>query len=83
MITFCILCKSEIPAVRQRRGAATCSVECQRELRRQRRSERTLMFCRLCGRRGRQPKIVGPVLHEHSAVLEPIAPENQTERKAE
>ena len=84
MITFfCVLCREPIPPERQKRHAVTCSPDHQKEYRRQRRSERALMFCRLCGRRGRQPKVVGPVLHEHSAVVEPIAPENQTERKAE
>jgi hypothetical protein len=78
MITYCILCREPIPEKRQRRGAATCKVECQRELRRQRRSERALMFCRLCGRRGRQPKVVGPVLHEHAPESAPIATENRS-----
>jgi hypothetical protein len=68
MTTFCILCRQPIPADRQRRGAATCSSEHQREYRRLRRSERALRFCRLCGRKAKKLKTSGPVLHEHSEV---------------
>ena len=68
MTTFCILCKSEIPADRQRRGAVTCSPEYQREYRRQRRSERATRNCRLCGRKAKKLRLTEPVLQEHSEV---------------
>lgn len=68
MTTFCILCKAEIPADRQRRGACTCSPEHARELRRQRRAEHALRFCRLCGRKARCPKPVEAVRMEHSEI---------------
>ena len=67
MNTFCILCRAEIPADRQRRGAVTCCPEHQREYRRQRRAERSLKFCRLCGRKARKAKQAGRVLQEHVA----------------
>ena len=70
MITYCILCRAEIPEKRARRGAITCSPDHQQEYRRQRRSERALKFCRLCGRKARRPKVVASVLQEHSAIGE-------------
>lgn len=66
MTTFCILCRAEIPPDRQRRGACTCSSDHARELRRQRRAEHALRFCRLCGRKARRPKPVEAVRMEHS-----------------
>jgi hypothetical protein len=66
MTTFCILCRAEIPPDRQRRGACTCSSDHARELRRQRRAEHALRFCRLCGRKARKPKRAEPVRMGHS-----------------
>jgi hypothetical protein len=74
MITFCILCKSEIPPERQRRGGITCCVDHAREYRRQRRAERATKFCRLCGRKSRKPKIATPVLSEHTETVERSEP---------
>jgi hypothetical protein len=77
MITYCVLCREDIPEDRQRRGAVTCCPEHQREYRRQRRSEHALRFCRLCGRKARRPKPVGAVLMEHvesGDVSEPLNP---------
>jgi hypothetical protein len=34
MTVYCILCRNPIPEKRARRNAATCSLECQRELKR-------------------------------------------------
>jgi predicted nucleic acid-binding Zn ribbon protein len=68
MTTFCILCRTLIPEDRQRRGAVTCCSDHQKEYRRQRRSERALRFCRLCGRKARKPTRVEPVLHEHDGI---------------
>jgi hypothetical protein len=77
MTTFCILCREPIPPERARRGACTCSKDHQQEYRRQRRNERALWKCRLCGRKARRPKgeakatdsvsvtAVEPVLMEH------------------
>jgi hypothetical protein len=70
MTTYCILCRAEIPEKRARRGAVTCSPAHHQEYRGQRRSERALRFCRLCGRKARKLKVVGPVLVEHSAIGE-------------
>lgn len=56
MTVFCVLCKSEIPVARQRRASVTCSPACQQEYRHQRRNERALWKCRLCGRKARRPK---------------------------
>jgi hypothetical protein len=72
MNIFCILCKAPIPEKRQRRGAATCSPEHQREYRRQRRAERALVNCRLCGRKARRPKAVAAVLMEHTESVKPL-----------
>jgi hypothetical protein len=72
MTTFCILCRAEIPEKRARRGACTCCPDHQREYRRLRRAERALKFCRLCGRKARKPKAVGPVLSEHIERSEPL-----------
>jgi hypothetical protein len=69
MITYCILCRAEIPEKRQRRGACTCSTDHAEELRRQRRSARAGHACRLCGRKVRKPRSVKAtdvVLSEHS-----------------
>lgn len=66
MTTYCVLCRALIPEDRQRRGAVTCCPEHQREYRRQRRSERALKFCRLCGRKARRQKPVEAVRMEHS-----------------
>jgi hypothetical protein len=65
MTTFCILCRAEMNEKRARRGAVTCSPDHQQEYRRQRRSERALKFCRLCGRKARRPKAVASVLLKH------------------
>jgi hypothetical protein len=56
MTRYCILCRGEISEKRARRGAITCSKDHQQEYRRQRRNERALWKCRLCGRRARRPK---------------------------
>jgi hypothetical protein len=66
MTTYCVLCREPIPADRQRRGAVTCSSDHQREYRRQRRNERALRNCRLCGRKTKKLKSMGPVLMEHN-----------------
>jgi hypothetical protein len=50
MITYCVLCRSQIPEARQRRAARTCSPGCQREYRRQYMQERNARFCKACGR---------------------------------
>ena len=50
MMTFCVVCKSEIDAKRQMRGSHFCSNECHSEYRRQRRSLKAGKACRLCGR---------------------------------
>lgn len=72
METFCILCREPIPEDRQRRGAVTCSTDHAREYRRQRRAERSLRFCRLCGRAAKRKKLEQPVLHEHNEILESV-----------
>jgi hypothetical protein len=72
--TFCILCREPIPEDRQRRGAVTCCPDHAREYRRQRRAERSLRFCRLCGRPAKRKKLSEPVLHEHSEILEAVRP---------
>lgn len=69
METFCILCREPIPEDRQRRGAVTCSTTHAMEYRRQRRDERALRFCRLCGRPARKVKPLKAVLHEHSGLF--------------
>jgi hypothetical protein len=74
MTTFCILCRTEIPEKRARRGAITCCSEHGREHRRQRRAERATKFCRLCGRKARKPKIAAPVLAEHTETVESSEP---------
>jgi hypothetical protein len=69
MKTYCVLCRSEIPADRQRRRAVTCSPEHQREYRYQRRSQRATRFCRLCGRPLRKKSDTELVLMEHTGVI--------------
>src|ERR1700685_850024 len=76
MTTFCILCRKQIPAKRQRRAAATCSSACANELRRLRRSERSRRSCRLCGRVTRSKSSSEPVLMEHSGITNRSKPEN-------
>src|SRR5271157_4714192 len=71
---FCILCRKPIPENRKRRGAVTCCPDHAREYRCQRRAERSLRFCRLCGRPAKRTKPSGPVLHEHSGILEAVRP---------
>ena len=77
MNIFCVLCKELIPEKRQRRGACTCSKEHQQEYRRQRRAERALVNCRLCGRKARKPKAVALVLHAHMESVDPSHSENE------
>jgi hypothetical protein len=80
METFCILCRSQIPEDRQRRGAVTCSPEHQREYRRQRRSERALRFCRLCGRKARKKSLQQAVLMEHNHLTNEAEPKSELQR---
>jgi len=65
MTTYCVLCRGEIPADRERRRAVTCCREHQREYRRQRRFQRATRSCRLCGRPIRKKSNSEPVLMEH------------------
>lgn len=44
------LCKGDIPEVRARRGAVTCSPQCSQERRRQLRLQLARRKCRYCGR---------------------------------
>jgi hypothetical protein len=74
MTTYCILCREPIPEDRQRRGAATCCSDHQREYRRQRRNERALRACRLCGRAAKKVKRTEPVLMEHSEITAGVNP---------
>lgn len=67
MTTYCVLCRAEIPEERQHRRAVTCSPEHQREYRRQRRSQRAMAVCRLCGRPLRKKSKSEPVLMQHTA----------------
>jgi hypothetical protein len=50
MTTFCIVCRDPIPETRQRRAARTCSVDCQKQYRREYIRERNQRFCKACGR---------------------------------
>lgn len=50
MITFCVLCRTQIPESRQHRAARTCSVECQKRYRREYLADRFSRFCKACGR---------------------------------
>lgn len=47
--TFCIICRAEIPANRQRISAITCGKECQKTLRRGRLSDWKQRKCTYCG----------------------------------
>jgi hypothetical protein len=69
MVTYCIVCTHLIPEDRQAKASCTCSPECQKELRRMRRSVRAGRNCRLCGRPARKQKPLETVLHEHSEVI--------------
>lgn len=60
MTTFCILCRSQIPADRQRRSARTCSPACHIEYRRQYRQERNARVCKDCGRPLRKKRKAEP-----------------------
>jgi hypothetical protein len=68
MKTFCVLCRNPIPPNRRRRGARTCSPECQREYRRQYRLERNSRICRACGRPLRRKRDSG----QRNSVPEPF-----------
>jgi hypothetical protein len=70
MNTFCLLCGHPIPPERERRNCFTCSQDCKREYRRQKRLERNKRVCKTCGRpkskraAGGQGNIVPPLLGE-------------------
>ncbi len=67
MITYCGLCREQIPLDRQRRGARTCSVECQKAYRAARREEWMKSHCKYCGRRLGRQKSTGNTVPEASA----------------
>ena len=71
MQLFCMVCTGEMPEERARqKKARTCSDKCQTEYRNRMRQERAEKKCRLCGRRYRKQPSQGPVLQEHSAIVE-------------
>jgi len=72
----CILgdCDAFIPVERVRRNAVTCSPEHQKQLSRQRRSERAEKFCRLCGRPAKRKRASEAVPRRHNDVQEVAAP---------
>jgi hypothetical protein len=47
VITYCGICREQIPLERQRRGARTCSVDCQKAYRAARREEWMKSHCKL------------------------------------
>lgn len=68
MITLhCMVCTCEMPIDRPRKSK-TCSPECQRTLNNERRQERAVKFCRLCGRRFTKVKELDTVLRKHTAI---------------
>jgi hypothetical protein len=68
---FCMVCREAMPDKRARQKKAyTCSDKCQAEYRKRMRQERAEQKCRLCGRRYRKSRSHGPVLMEHSSILE-------------
>jgi hypothetical protein len=64
MITFCTLCKTQIPLDRQRRRARTCNQECQKLYRKLYNEDLASRKCKYCSRRIRSPKSLGVVLQD-------------------
>jgi hypothetical protein len=62
---FCANCARE----HEERGWF-CGIECRKQFRNRKRSERAGEVCRLCGRRRPKPKQVDAVLSEHKAIQE-------------
>lgn len=87
LVTYCTLCRAEIPEARQRRGYRACSDICQREYRLLYFRERHQRICYVCGRRKRKkprpptdapPRVLDPLHSEHGPIPESTGTAGET-----